>query len=65
MSTTTKTRTGRTDYTVCTCVNGQHHASWHREHSRPTPPSPDEVAMRFPNGHIIRRQIQWTPWETA
>lgn len=55
----------RTDYTVCTCVNGRHHASWHRTHPRPGRPNRAEVERVYPGGHVVEREIAWTGWVTA
>jgi hypothetical protein len=67
MSATTETspkpKLARTDYAVCTCVNGEHHVSSHRVHPRPMPPK--EIARRYPNGHLVERTIAWTPWKAS
>lgn len=62
MSTTTKPKLTRTDYTICVCTNDRHDAVAHRRPASPTEPGPATV-KRHPGGHVVERQIAWTPWK--
>lgn len=62
MTATTKPRLARTDYAICVCQNGQHAVVDHRRHATPTRPRAEDVQV-YPTGHVVERQIAWTPWK--
>lgn len=64
MSTSTKPKLARTDYTICVCVDGKHAAMQHVRPPNPVEPSPT-VRARYSNGHLVERQIVWTPWKES
>lgn len=57
-----KPKLARTDYAICVCTNEQHAAVHHRRHASPTRPRA-EIVQTYPTGHVVERQIAWTPWK--
>lgn len=55
-------KAARTDHTVCICLDGRHHASWHRYPARAGHIPKAELERLYPNGHRLSREIAWTNW---
>jgi hypothetical protein len=55
----------RTDFAVCICTNGKHAVTEHVRHASPTRSTQAEIERIYPTGHVIDRDVTWTPWRTA